>query len=397
MAASTPSVLIVSYHFHPSNEVGARRPTALARFLAEMGIRVTVVSAFGAQDIEPGSMVLPGIVAIPVQRPSRRLLDTLVALKRGIFRASATPTQSNDPAAPSPAGRQSPQSLGARLRELSFQIAYFIDDYKRWGWRALNAAIRQGKMHPPALVLSSSPPLSVSWVGALAARRLGVPHVADLRDPWSDVIAHLYPHRRIELKLTRSIERWITGSADAVTSTSGTVASYLIQRQPELASRTFVIRNGYDGTVRRDTCDTDGRLNLLFAGELYLNRDPFPLLHAIERLLSRPEVRADRVSAMFMGRKTEQIGSAIDQWLVGKRCAAAVRVLDSQPPTVVSEAARTATVLLNLAQGQRLSVPAKTFEHLASGKENLLLCENDSESAQLVANVPGVIQVDPSD
>ena len=185
--------------------------------------------------------------------------------------------------------------------------------------------------------------------------------------------------------------------AGAVTSTSSTVASRLVRRQPELASKTFIIRNGYDGTINHGACDTDGRLTILFAGELYLNRDPFPLLHALERLFSRPEVRVDRVSATFMGRRTEQFGSTIDCWLEGKRCTAAVKVLDTQPASVVAEATRTATVLLNLAQGQPLSVPAKTFEHLASGKENLLLCENDSESAQLVASIPGVIQVDPRD
>ena len=397
MASRTPSVLIISYHFYPSTEIGARRPTALARFLVENGVRVIVVSSFDGREIEPGSMILPGIIAIPVQRPSRKLLDTMVALKRRIFRPSITSASSGQPPAPSPFGPNATRSLGARLRELYFQIAYFIDDYKGWGWRALAAAIHASPGDRPCLVFSSSPPLSVSCVGDLAARHMGVPHIADLRDPWSDVIAHLYPHRRIELSLTRAVERWIMRRAGAVTSTSSTVACRLIQRQPELASKTFVIRNGYDGTVHRDTCDTDGRLNLLFAGELYLNRDPFPLLYALERLLSRPEVCADRVGAIFMGRRTEQIGTSIDRWLKGKRCAGAVKILDSQPPAVVAEATRSATVLLNLAQGQPLSVPAKTFEHLASGKENLLLCESDSESAQLVANVPGVIQVDPRD
>lgn len=391
------SALIISYHFHPSNEIGARRPTALARFLAAKGVQVTVISAFGGQVIEAGTMVLPGVIAVPVQRPSRRLLDTMVALKRRISRSRASDTRGKQASASSAAGTISSRPLGSRLHELYFQIAYFIDDYKSWGRRALKAAIHESKTRPPAMVLSSSPPLSVTWVGALAARRLGVPHIADLRDPWSDVVAHLFPHRKIELKLTRAVERWIMRRADAVTSTSSTVANRLIDRQPDLASKIFIIRNGYDGTVNHSSCETNGRLAILFAGELYLNRDPFPLLHALERLLSRPDVSADRVSAIFMGRRTAQFGSAIDHWLTGKRCAAAVRVLDTQPPSVVAEAIRRATVLLNLAQGQPLSVPAKTFEHLASGKENLLLCENDSESAQLVASIPGIIQVDPRD
>ena len=392
-----PSILVISYHFHPSNEIGARRPTALARSLVAKGVRVVVVSAFGGQAIEPGSMVMPDVIAIPVLRPSRRLLDFMVALKRAIFRMNTGPANSHIPSAPPPSEARSSRSLGAKLHELYFQIAYFIDDYKGWGRLALKAAMRESGIHPPALVLSSSPPLSVSWVGALVARRLGVPHVADLRDPWSDVIADLYPHRRIELKLTRAVERWIMRRAGAITSTSATVASRLIHRQPELAPKTFIIRNGYDSTVNLGTRDTNGRLAILFAGELYLNRDPFPFLQALERLLSRPEVRSEQVSVTFMGRRTEQFGSAIDRWLEGKRSAASVKVLDSQPQNVVAEATRLATVLLNLAQGQHLSVPAKTFEHLASGKENLLLCENDSESAQLVANIPGVIQVNPCD
>jgi hypothetical protein len=44
-----------------------------------------------------------------------------------------------------------------------------------------------------------------------------------------------------------------------------------------------------------------------------------------------------------------------------------------------------------------LSVPAKTYEHLASGRENLLLCERDSETAHVVAGIRGVNQVDPRD
>jgi hypothetical protein len=43
------TVLIVAEAFHPSNEIGARRATALARYLAVCGIRVVVVSAFGGE------------------------------------------------------------------------------------------------------------------------------------------------------------------------------------------------------------------------------------------------------------------------------------------------------------------------------------------------------------
>ncbi len=45
------TVLIISYYFTPSPEVGARRITALAQYLAARGVRVIVVSAFaGTQE-----------------------------------------------------------------------------------------------------------------------------------------------------------------------------------------------------------------------------------------------------------------------------------------------------------------------------------------------------------
>jgi hypothetical protein len=390
-----PSILLVSYHFYPSNEIGARRPTALARYLVNKGLRVAVVSAFGGKDITPGSQVLPGVVAVPVQRPSRTFTDAVVQFKRKIYRDNAGAVHQSRPSGVSPSVTAQSKSFLARVRELYFQMFYFIDEYKSWGRRAYSAAVREGKRYPPTLVLSSAPPPTVLWVGMLAARRLRIPHIADLRDPWTDVIAALHPSRLIELALARKIEAWIMRSAAAITSTGTRVVNLLIHRQPELATKTFVIRNGYDDSVCDAASDTGGRLAMLFAGELYLNRDPFPLLDALERLVSRPDVDASRVRVTFMGRKSEYAGKSFVSWLEGKRCAAVVNFIPPEAPSVVAEKTLQSTVLLNLAQYQPLSIPAKTFEHLASGRENLLLCEDDSESAQLVAKIPGVLQVDP--
>ena len=390
-----PSVLLVSYHFHPSREIGAKRPTALAQFLASKGLRVAVVSAFGGHDIEPGSHLLPGVVAVPVPRPPRRFIDLAILMKRKALGAKAVATPGGTSDAPSPLGGPASQAFWARTRDVFFRITNFIDEYKGWGRRAWSAAVREGKSHPPRLVLSSSPPPTVLLVGMLAARRLGVPHFVDLRDPWTDHIASLHPIRRIELALVRRIEGRVMRAAAAITSTGARVAQLLIQRQPELAHKTFVVRNGYDGSIRRFTADTGNRLAILFAGELYLNRDPFPLLLALERLLSHPGIDASRISVTFMGQKSEETTRSIAAWLDGKRCAAVVKFVSRQPPEVVDAITLESTVLLNLAQLQPLSIPAKTFEHLASSRENLLLCEDDSESAQLVANIPGVLQVDP--
>jgi hypothetical protein len=392
-----PSILLVSYHFYPSNEIGARRPTALAKFLVDKGVRVVVVSAFGGKQVESGAEILPGVVAVPVRRPPRKFIDSMVALKRKLSRIrSASADCGSNPRSTEPSSGAF-DSVWTRMRDRFFRMVFFIDEYKSWGRLARKAAIREGLRRPPNLVLSSSPPASVLWSGALAARRLRVPHIVDMRDPWTDIFAALHPTWTLDLALSRRIEGWVMRSAAAITSTGSNVIRLLTERQPELASKSFVVRNGFDGTYMHGTLDTGGRLAIFFAGELYLNRDPFPLLHALERLLSRPHVDASRVSVTFMGRRTEQTGQSVSNWLVGKRCAQVVKFLPPQPPEAVAKVTLESSVLLNLAQHQPLSVPAKTFEHLASGRENLLLCEDEAESATLVAGISGVIQVDPAD
>jgi hypothetical protein len=97
-----------------------------------------------------------------------------------------------------------------------------------------------------------------------------------------------------------------------------------------------------------------------------------------------------------MGRVSEYSGQSLESWMHGKRCAGVVRILPQQPQQAVAAAVSQATVLLNLAQQQPLSVPAKTYEQLAAGLEILLICEDGSETARIVSGIKGVTQVDPS-
>jgi hypothetical protein len=122
------------------------------------------------------------------------------------------------------------------------------------------------------------------------------------------------------------------------------------------------------------------------------------LLAALEELLSRPAVDASRIHLTFMGEKVGLFSEqAVASWLHGKRCASVVRMLPPLPPQAVAQEVAKATVLLNLAQQQHLHVPAKTFEQLACGREVLVICEDDCETARIVSGIQGVIQVDQRD
>jgi hypothetical protein len=158
-----------------------------------------------------------------------------------------------------------------------------------------------------------------------------------------------------------------------------------------------VVRNGFDGAMRRPPVATDNRLSILFTGEIYARRNPFGFLEALERLLARPGVDAGRVSVTFVGGCEHYRGRSLREWLRGKRGESVVRIL---PPVPVEEAARmqqAATVLLNLAQQSPYTVPAKSYDYMASGRELLILAEADSDIGRLFAGVRGVLRVDPTE
>jgi hypothetical protein len=388
MQLRSSTVLIISYHFYPSTEIGARRVTALARHLATLGIRVIVVSAFGNEVIVAGSEILPGITAIPIRRSERTFTSWVLGLRRhpnDRSRMHESQTSAAQPTTPSLANRT------------YFRIAHFVDQYKKWAWNASNAAVAAGRRYGATLVMASGPPHSALLAGAVAARRLDIPYVADLRDPWSDQVAGDDSTREDAPGLLRVLERWVVRGAAAVTSTGSTVAAVLSNRYTKTRNKIHVIRNGYDGRTVPVQRQTGGRLAILFAGELYVGRDPFPFLGALEALLARPEVDSSRIRVMFMGKVESYAGQPLSSWLQGRRAARVVTILPPQTAEVVRMATVDATLLLNLAQGQRLSVPAKTYEHLACGREILILCEPDCETAKMMSGIQGVSQVDPRD
>jgi hypothetical protein len=392
-APAPPTVLLISYHFHPASEIGGRRTTALAQYLANKGLRVVVVSTFGGAAIEAGSEVLPGIIAVPVAQPRKVFIQAVLSLKPRSLPERGVPPESS-----SPAGlRGLLLQLRRRVRETFFQVVYFVDEHKKWGWLASRAATLAGRKYQARLLISSSPPFTALLTGRWAAWRLGIPHLADLRDPWTDSMAGKRPLQRLERWLLRILERWALGSAAAITSTGATLAELLSTRYHAARDRIHLVRNGYEGEVPRGPNVTGERLAILFAGELYVGRDPFPLLAALDKLLARPDVDPARVSVIFMGNAARYKGVSLAEWMAGKRCASVVKILPPSTPHDVAAAVAQATVLLNLAQEQPLSVPAKTYEHLASGREILLICERDSETASLVAGMTGVNQVDQRD
>jgi len=394
-------VLIISYHFYPSWEIGAKRLTELARYLGSENISVDVISSFADQDISAGKVLMLNVSAVPVATPKRFLLDTLVNFKRR-FGPSNEEGRSELEVPPSIDIRKSAfvQLISRVIRFVRirfFSLVYFIDDKKLWSWRAAHAGVAIGRRHKADVVISSGPPFSAVLAGLSVAQRLGVPHIADYRDPWTDTWSTVPSRARgADIFFLRLLEKIVVQRSTVVTATSTSVIELLSTRHPTSRQKFYLVRNGYDGAAQERSRDTGGYLRILFAGEIYGKRDPFPLLRALDRLCVKEGIKTDRVSLTFIGRCAEYDGVNIAEALHGRPCESLVRFLPMAPNSIVKTLISESTVLLNLAQHQHRAVPAKTYEHLASGCELLVFCEDDSDTAKLLSSIGGVLRVDPT-
>src|SRR5262249_19510193 len=124
------TTVILSYHFYPSPEVGAKRVRALAEHLRRSGQRVTVASAFegleALADDDARWEELRGydLIRVPIERSVT--LAVLVRIKRFLRELRSGAVAAREPSKPGgSAGKPSPASgWGGSVRGLIFDVLH---------------------------------------------------------------------------------------------------------------------------------------------------------------------------------------------------------------------------------------------------------------------------------
>ena len=181
-------VLLLACHFPPEHVIGAHRPGRFFRYLPEFGYEPWVVTASPQNEPNPRVTVEPYVCGIA----ERILRHTLMP----------------------------------------------HDDRYMWAGPAARAAAALLERHPCRLVLSTSPPFSVH----LAARRLGIPWIADIRDPLLGNAARIRPATRwIDGRVEQALQ-----TADLLILNTDAAKADWQRRYPDTAARCETLYNGFD-------------------------------------------------------------------------------------------------------------------------------------------------------
>ena len=187
---------------------------------------------------------------------------------------------------------------------------HFPDQQASWLRPAVGHEVRVSAREPVDAVFATGKPWTGLLVGLKIARQLGVPFIADFRDPWTRNSHDVW---RLPSLFTRArrLERQICCGASWVVTNTEELREQFAQDYPELRDRFVAITNGFDDWTSRpnDPIPAEGRVGCLGSrtelwhfGTVYKMRDPGALLSAIDALHEERLLLPGELRLRFVGR-----------------------------------------------------------------------------------------------
>ena len=165
----------------------------------------------------------------------------------------------------------------------------------------------------PDLIYARGMPFSSALLAKSLSKRLNVPLVIHMADPFS-----LNPYLTgLNIEKARSLEKECFEQASMVAFTTEKMAELYRNVFPGLADRFTVFPNVYD----RDECVTDNQLpekfTLRFTGNLYGNRTLLPLFRALSRISDESDTFEENVELIITGRMDSGNFKLLDKYNPG--------------------------------------------------------------------------------
>jgi len=352
-------VLLVAYYVPPAGGPAVQRILQFVEHLADYGWQPTVLTVRqGAYPNRDPSLLDVVPASVDVHRTAS--LDPLALYAR------LAGSGNGEDGSTLPAG-----SLGADRTSWLEYIArwvranVFIPDARIGWWPfAVAAGRRLLDEHAFDMILSSGAPHSVHLIGRSLHRRTGVPWVADLHDPWTDISYYdEFPHTRWARQLDARLERSVLSEASAVTTVSPSWADLFVRKAP---NRYAVVENGFDAdTFAAVEEPLDDPFVLAHIGKLYASRNPTALWDALATLRAEdaiPELRVRLVGTV----------DPVVRRAIAERGLEPVVTIEPFVPheEAIRQMARSTLLLLVIepfAQARGM-ITSKLYEYLASGR-----------------------------
>ena len=371
-------VLIITYYWPPSGGSGVQRWLKMSKYLPENGwgpvIYTTKNAEYPIVDSSLEKDVAPDLEVIrrPIFEPYDYYKKFLGIKKEETVKMGFIEEKEKKH------GWKESISLWIRGN-------LFIPDARCW-WvkpsvRYLKSYLKE---HPVDAIISTGPPHSMHLIAMKLKEELGIPWIADFRDPWTEIDYYddLHLTRWADRKHHR-LEREVLEKADKVV----TVAPDGAKRLGRLGNRN--VRTIYNGFDRDDDAQTPVSISdtftLTYLGVLSKIQNPEQFWQVLGELVKEDEEFSKKLKIKLIG----QIDNSVVRSIEEQGLSGYVALSPYVPHDQVSEVHRSSTLLLLFLMPDsepraKGLLTGKLFEYMASGRPILCIGPEDGDAAHIL-------------
>lgn len=260
----------------------------------------------------------------------------------------------------------------------------FIPDPRRgWNRYALKKALEIISSENINGIITTSPPHSTQLIGLKLKKKTGLPWIADLRDPWTDI----YYYR--ELRRTAAAaakdaayERAVLEQADRVVVVSAQIKRTLLHKSDNVrAEKIALIPNGYDESdFVIDTTAEDKRFVITYTGTLSEEYNIATFLDSVTETMKHMDV--DYV-LKFVGRTADAVQEKIRRALPAAHLEFIPHVEHAEAVRYMMSSTALLLVIPDVERNKGI-LTGKLFEYLAAGKPIIGIGPDDGDAAEII-------------
>ena len=371
-------VLIITYYWPPSGGSGVQRWLKMSKYLPEYGWQPVIYTTENAEypiiDHSLEKDVAPNIEVIrrPITEPYSAYKKFLGIKKEETVKMGFI---------------QEKEKNKSWKSDLSLWVRgnFFIPD-ARCGWvkpsvRFLKEYLNE---HPVDAIISTGPPHSMHLIALKLKEALGLPWIADFRDPWTEIDyyndLHLTAwanrkHHRLEQEVLTKADKVVTVAPDGA------------RRLGRLGNRN--VRTIYNGFDRDDDAQTPVNLSeqftITYLGVLSKIQNPSNLWQALAELIKEDSGFDESLRINMIGQIDSTVVSSINENGLTQHVAYSPYM----PHNQVSAVHRSSTLLLLLLMPDsepraKGLLTGKLFEYMASGRPILCIGPEDGDAARIL-------------
>lgn len=384
-----PRVVIVTYYWPPSGGAGVQRWLKMAKSMARHGGVEPIIFTPANPDppLRDESLLadVPEAMQVetyPSREPSRALRKLLRKERGSVETTSAT---------------QGGKGGIAKKIALCVRANIFIPDARCFSIRIAAKRLQHWIETKGAdAIITTGPPHSMHLVGLLIKRAMGLPWIADFRDPWVDFpYLHYLPLTRRARRRHAELERRVVMGADRVVVVSPTMR----RNFEETYSRNVdLIYNGYDeddfATLPHHISSRP--FTLLHCGEMKGDQSPHALWQAIAELHREGIIAPDTLRVELIGRAASSVMEEVQAAGIESYVAALPPVSHSQLPALLQQAGAL-LLCINRVPSAKGIITGKLFEYLAAQRPILAFGPTDGDTASIISQLRAGAMYDHSD